>query len=112
MAATLNRCNHIPASKHSSSPVWGYMARGESLLARVSPFDGKAAIDGDSGPTDAKGLRIENLGLPLNLMLAMSAHIVIGDLGACIAAIRPRTTTTSAVAPAQRYEVSELSSVI
>ena len=75
--------------------VWGYVASGESLLKRVSRIDGEADID-STHPTDAQGLMIENFGLPLNLMLAMSAHIVTGDLAACIAAIRPRHVATAA----------------
>lgn len=37
-----------------------------------------------------------HVGLPLNLMLALSAKIIEGDLAACIAAIRPRTVAASA----------------
>jgi nucleoside 2-deoxyribosyltransferase len=71
--------------------VWGYVASNETLLARVSRLDAQAVTEGATHPTDAEGLMIENFGLPLNLMLAMSAHIVTGDLAACIAAILPRT---------------------
>jgi hypothetical protein len=48
---------------------------------------------------------IENFGLPLNLMLSMSAHIVTGDLAACIAAIRPRYVSASAtiISPKEEY---------
>ncbi len=76
--------------------VWGYVTSGETLLERVSRLDGQVIIDGASHPIDGNGLMIENFGLPLNLMLAMSAHIVTGDLATCIAAIRPRNVATSA----------------
>lgn len=36
-------------------------------------------------PVDATGLRIEDFGLPLNLMLAIPIRIVTGDLRAAIA---------------------------
>ncbi len=76
--------------------VWGYVASGESLLERVSRLGGQAGNSGAPLPTDAQGLMIENFGLPLNLMLAMSAHIVTGDLATCIAAIRPRNVSITA----------------
>ncbi|MCK9389197.1 MAG: nucleoside 2-deoxyribosyltransferase [Sulfuritalea sp.] len=76
--------------------VWGYVASGESLLERVSRLVGQTVVDGEPHPTDAQGLLIENFGLPLNLMLAMSTQIITGDLAACVAAIRPRRVTTDA----------------
>jgi nucleoside 2-deoxyribosyltransferase len=81
--------------------VWGYVANGEALLERVFRLEGQAAIDGEPSLTDVQGLMIENFGLPLNLMLAMSAHIVVGDLTACVAAIRPRHTPDPAVSKRQ-----------
>jgi nucleoside 2-deoxyribosyltransferase len=84
--------------------LWGYVASGETLLERVSRLDGEAVIDGEPHPTDAQGLVIENFGLPLNLMLAMSAQIVVGDLAACIAAIRPRYTPTATNATPSKEE--------
>ena len=53
-------------------------------------------IEGEPHPADAQDVVIENYDLPLNLMLAMSAQIVVGDLAACIAAIRPRYTSAAA----------------
>jgi nucleoside 2-deoxyribosyltransferase len=81
--------------------VWGYVASGETLLERVSRLDGQDVVEGAPHPTDTQGLMIENFGLPLNLMLAMSAHIVTGDLAACIAAIRPRAQTSAQAAMAR-----------
>ena len=84
--------------------VWGYVASSESLLERVSRLDGQTVHEGATHPTDAQGQMIENFGLPLNLMLAMSAHIVTGDLAACIAAIRPRTVAAPAAAISPKEE--------
>jgi nucleoside 2-deoxyribosyltransferase len=76
--------------------IWGYLASRESLLERVSRFENQVVVNGVPHATDTQGLTIENFGLPLNLMLAMSAHIVTGDLASCIAAIRPRNVAASA----------------
>ena len=67
--------------------LWGYIDSNEPLLERIRRIEER--------PTEAKcdrdGMAIEDFGLPLNLMLALSAHLVEGDLATCIAAIRPRT---------------------
>lgn len=57
--------------------VVGYMASGESIAARVTRMQGSAP---GAGPIDAQGMHVENFGLPLNLMLAVPANIVIGDV--------------------------------
>ncbi|MFA9440384.1 nucleoside 2-deoxyribosyltransferase [Uliginosibacterium sp. sgz301328] len=57
--------------------VVGYMASGESIAARVTRMQGSAS---GAGPIDAQGMHVENFGLPLNLMLAVPANIVIGDI--------------------------------
>lgn len=57
--------------------VVGYMASGESIAARVARMEGSAP---SARPVDAQGMHVENFGLPLNLMLAVPASIVIGDI--------------------------------
>ncbi|NNU45258.1 hypothetical protein HK415_22065 [Ramlibacter sp. B156] len=47
------------------------------------------------GLLDAAGWQLEEFGLPLNLMLAVPARIVVGDLGAALAVLR----TTLAAPP-------------
>lgn len=71
--------------------LWGYVDTTEPLLDRVRRLEGQ----GPSAATDSQGYAIENFGLPVNLMLAMSTRIVEGDLAACIAAIRTRGEVVS-----------------
>ncbi|ARP88898.1 nucleoside 2-deoxyribosyltransferase [Bordetella genomosp. 9] len=64
-------------------PVWGYRAAGESIVEQVAV--GKSE-DG-MRHVDAQGYTVEDFGMSLNLMLACSATIVIGDAEACLARI-------------------------
>lgn len=67
--------------------LWGYIDSGEPLLERIRRIEGLS----EDGKRDRDGMAIEDFGLPVNLMLALSTHVVEGDLADCIAAIRPRT---------------------
>lgn len=62
-------------------PVWGYTDRAEPLLRQVGvgadPADATRIID-------AQGYTVEDFGLNMNLMLACSAHIVVGDAAQCL----------------------------
>ena len=63
-------------------------AQGKTLIGYLA--DGrvhkdKVGNDGDEPPLAADGLRVEDFGLMLNLMLAMSCRLVVGDLNAAIA---------------------------
>lgn len=66
--------------------VCGYVARMESLKARVNRWEQAAA----PRSTDQQGMSIENFDLPLNLMLAVPTQIIEGDLAACLQALRSR----------------------
>jgi nucleoside 2-deoxyribosyltransferase len=60
--------------------ICGYLARMESLRERVNRFE-----KGDERRTaDDGGMVIEDFGLPVNLMLAVPAHVVEGDLDDCL----------------------------
>lgn len=63
--------------------LWAYVDTMEPLIERVHRLAGGARGHG----RDSAGYAIEDFGLPMNLMLAMAATIVEGDLSACIAAI-------------------------
>ena len=65
-------------------PVWGYTDQCESLVAQNAV--GMAA-NAPSRHVDAQGYTVEDFGLNLNLMLACSATIVIGDAHHCLARI-------------------------
>jgi nucleoside 2-deoxyribosyltransferase len=67
--------------------LWGYIDSSEPLLERIRRIETLSA----DAKHDSHGMTIEDFGLPLNLMLALTAHMVEGDLAACIAAIRPRS---------------------
>ncbi len=71
--------------------LWAYIDSAEPMLERIRRIE---ALSADA-KCDSKGLAIEDFGLPVNLMLALSAHLVEGDLAACIAAIRPRTVVAT-----------------
>lgn len=62
-------------------PVWAYVDHSESLVQRL------AVREADDPPRhiDAQGYTVEDFGLNLNLMLACSATIVVGDARRCMA---------------------------
>jgi nucleoside 2-deoxyribosyltransferase len=63
-------------------PVWAYTAMADALVEQVA-----ACQAGDGGAPrhiDANGYTVEDFGLNLNLMLACSATVVIGDAGVCL----------------------------
>jgi len=70
-------------------PVIGYVPADEALSDRVARHCGPLTEDAQ-GLLDGSGLRVEQFGLPLNLMLAVPARIVVGDLSTALAAL-PRT---------------------
>ncbi|MFJ1300234.1 nucleoside 2-deoxyribosyltransferase [Pseudomonadota bacterium AL_CKDN230030165-1A_HGKHYDSX7] len=59
-------------------PVWAYTSREATLIEQVSVrTEGGLHID-------AEGYTVEDFGHPLNLMLAQSARVVVGDARACL----------------------------
>jgi nucleoside 2-deoxyribosyltransferase len=63
-------------------PVWGYRSDSLPLIERAAVrVENHAAFC-------SQGFVVENFGLPLNLMLACTAQLVIGDAAACLDAIR------------------------
>jgi nucleoside 2-deoxyribosyltransferase len=74
--------------------VRGYVTRLDSVVRRVELAAGRPNMSSYDGcVTDDQGMRIENFGLPCNLMLAIPAHIVEGGLEACLQSIRARPPT-------------------
>lgn len=61
-------------------PVWAYTEDGRSIVEQMT---GQAA-EADGHYQDARGYTIENFDLNLNLMLACSVTLVIGDAEACL----------------------------
>jgi nucleoside 2-deoxyribosyltransferase len=66
-------------------PVWVYTESTRTLVEQIAvgrdPLDAARSVD-------AEGYTVEDFGLPLNLMLACSATVVIGDAARCLAQIQ------------------------
>ena len=62
-------------------PVWAYTEQADSLIAQVAV----GTADTPARAIDAQGYTVEDFGLNLNLMLACSARVVIGDAADCLA---------------------------
>lgn len=62
-------------------PVWAYMDKADSLVQRLAV----AHRDDPPRHVDAEGYTVEDFGLNLNLMLACSATVVVGDAAQCLA---------------------------
>ncbi|APR37172.1 nucleoside 2-deoxyribosyltransferase [Paraburkholderia sp. SOS3] len=61
--------------------VWGYRSDGRPLVARAAVrMDAETAFC-------SRGFVVEDFGLPLNLMLACTVELVIGDAAGCLDAI-------------------------
>ncbi|MBQ6355444.1 nucleoside 2-deoxyribosyltransferase [Candidatus Saccharibacteria bacterium] len=56
---------------HAKKPVYGYISDARPLNDKI-------------GTEDENGFNVENFGLPINLMIAESTHIVEGDFEDCI----------------------------
>lgn len=63
--------------------VIGYLADGR-------PHKDKVGHAGGAQPLAADGLRVEDFDLPLNLMLAVSCRLVVGDLAAAVGELARR----------------------
>ncbi|MCX9156279.1 nucleoside 2-deoxyribosyltransferase [Niveibacterium sp. 24ML] len=82
-------CFEVGFAIARGKPVIGYLPDGEALQARVARLFGPLRRDAQ-GLLDAQGLRVEDFGLPVNLMLAVPARIVSGDLRAALMALQGR----------------------
>ncbi|PLK50550.1 nucleoside 2-deoxyribosyltransferase [Uliginosibacterium sp. TH139] len=68
-------------------PVIGYVDEACSHAARVARWQGAELTQNEGHVLDRDGLSVENFGLPLNLMLAVPAKIVVGGLDEALAAM-------------------------
>jgi nucleoside 2-deoxyribosyltransferase len=66
-------------------PVWAYVDDASTIVERVAT--GREADGGAWRHVDGQGYTVEDFGLGLNLMLACSATVVVGDAAACVARI-------------------------
>ncbi|HXE39667.1 MAG TPA: nucleoside 2-deoxyribosyltransferase [Azonexus sp.] len=79
-------CVEVGFALALGKPVIGYLADAETTTARVERVSGSALEWRNGRPLDQDGLYVEDFGLPLNLMLAVPARIVIGGLGDAVQA--------------------------
>ncbi|OZI32246.1 nucleoside 2-deoxyribosyltransferase [Bordetella genomosp. 10] len=63
-------------------PVWAYTQQSGTVVEQVSV--GQASDAGGPRYIDANGYTVEDFGMNLNLMLACSATVVVGDARACL----------------------------
>ncbi len=68
-------------------PVIAYFADARSLVEKVAAAQHRPLLRTASGLRDADGFAVEDFGLPLNLMLAVSARLVVGDVRAALATL-------------------------
>lgn len=67
-------------------PVLGYVADNALACERVARWQGSALTRAGERLLDRDGMLVEDFGLPLNLMLAVPAKIVIGGLEEALSA--------------------------
>ena len=70
-------CFEVGFAAALGKTVIGYLADGRTHKDKVGH-------DGSAMPLAADGLRVEDFNLPLNLMLAISCRLVVGDLAAAV----------------------------
>ena len=78
-------CFEVGYAAALGKPVVGYLPEDGSFAERIRRRHPHAV---GQGLKDAAGWELEEFGLPLNLMLAVPARIVVGDLRAALAALR------------------------
>ena len=67
--------------------VVAFVDSGAPMHERLAKMQGQALRQDELGWLDAEGMRVENFGLPVNLMLAQSAQIVVGDFASALQAL-------------------------
>lgn len=67
--------------------VVGYVADASLQAERVAAWQGRPLTPSELGLQDVDGRLVENFGLPLNLMLAVSSRIVVGGFSEALAAL-------------------------
>lgn len=65
----------------------GYIDQDETIIERVGRLQGNVTRYGDDA-LDREGFRVENFGLPINLMLSIPTNVVIGNVYRCLQVLR------------------------
>lgn len=79
-------CFEVGYAVARGKPVVGYVPDAGTLAQRIRQRHPQ--LVGAGGDADTAGWRLEEFGLPLNLMLAVPCRIVTGDLRSALAALR------------------------
>ncbi len=80
-------CVEVGFALALGKPVIGYLRNSETVVERVVRIEGRALENRAKIPVDRSGLHVEDLGLPLNLMLAVPVSIVVGGLPEALLAL-------------------------
>jgi nucleoside 2-deoxyribosyltransferase len=80
-------CVEVGFALALGKPVIGYLARHETTTARVARIGGAPLEICAGRPVDRDGRHVEDFGLPLNLMLAVPARMVVGSLREALRAL-------------------------
>ena len=80
-------CVEVGFALALGKPVIGYLRNQETVVERVARIEGRVPENRAKIPVDRNGLHVEDFGLPLNLMLAVPASIVIGGLAEALLAL-------------------------
>lgn len=81
-------CFEVGYAVARGKPVIGYLPEDGTFAQRIRSRYPHAL---GAGLVDASGWHLEEFGLPLNLMLAMSCRIVVGDARAALEVLRHQT---------------------
>ena len=91
-------CVEVGFALALGKPVVGYIGRDESTVARVGRLGGTPPVRREQRWLDGDGLYVEDFGLPLNLMLAVPARIVVGGLAEALQALQSASSSVSSCA--------------
>ncbi len=80
-------CVEVGFALALNKSVIAYVESGETTPARVARISGARLGELNGRPVDGDGLYVEDFGLPLNLMLAVPATIVVGGLREALLAL-------------------------
>ncbi len=84
-------CFEVGYAVARGKPVVGYVPDGGTLAERIRRRHPQ--VLGDAG-VDANGWRVEEFGLPLNLMIGVPSRVVVGDARAALAQLRREQSPT------------------
>lgn len=91
-------CFELGYAVAKGKPVYGYVPQPGTWAERIRRQHPHLA--GRDAATDADGWELEEFGLPLNLMLAVPAVVVVGDARAALARLRQDVQRQQVTLPA------------